>query len=62
MTVGAQHIIQLGFLYSFALSAALYVGLSHFFPEPNVLLSEEVTGEDTIALFDDVGSAGAMTG
>ncbi|KAL8290504.1 hypothetical protein RQP46_002762 [Phenoliferia psychrophenolica] len=53
VTTGAEHIIQLGYLYSFSLAGALYVGLSLLFPDPSVLISEEVTGEDTIALFDD---------
>lgn len=51
--MGAEHIIALGYLYSFALAGVLYLGLSYAFPDPSVMCEEEVTGEEVIAHYDD---------
>jgi len=46
VAAGLQHLSYLGYLYSFALSGAVYVALSLAFPDRDVLLSEAISGEE----------------
>jgi NCS1 family nucleobase:cation symporter-1 len=52
VSLGGQHLFNIGYIYSFVAAAVFYWGFNRFFPHTESMMDHPVTGEDIIAAND----------
>jgi nucleobase:cation symporter-1, NCS1 family len=52
VSIGGQHLFNIGYIYSFVAAGVFYYGFNHFFPHKESMLDHADTGEEIIAAQD----------